>query len=137
MSQKTGFTSFQFAIWIFLFVWLVAIILQGVVGAGFIVWLPLLFAFGYAIALRLHIVRRYNITECGDNCFGCIGEFCCGFWCWYCSVVQSKITMKVFQIKLIFIRLTVSNLYVFKSAKNCSCRYAFYTYLYNYILTNT
>jgi hypothetical protein len=48
------------------------------------VLMPMFFAFFYAIALRMHVANRENITEFG----GCFGEFCCGFWCWYCSIAQ-------------------------------------------------
>eukprot|EP00429_Kryptoperidinium_foliaceum_P092581 CAMPEP_0176184792 /NCGR_PEP_ID=MMETSP0121_2-20121125/1006_1 /TAXON_ID=160619 /ORGANISM="Kryptoperidinium foliaceum, Strain CCMP 1326" /LENGTH=74 /DNA_ID=CAMNT_0017523195 /DNA_START=381 /DNA_END=605 /DNA_ORIENTATION=+ len=42
------------------------------------------FAFFFAIGLRIHLANRENIQDFG----GCFGEFCCGFWCWYCSVTQ-------------------------------------------------
>jgi len=31
----------------------------------------------------MHFVQRHNINE-----IGLFGEFCCGVWCWYCSVSQ-------------------------------------------------
>ena len=55
-------------------------------ASGFVLWGPMLFAFVFAILLRIHIVQRDRIQECGSN--PCVGEFCCGFWCWYCSVAQ-------------------------------------------------
>ncbi len=85
VSQKTGFISFKSALWAYLGFWIVALIGQAIFGAAIILWLPMLFSFGFALALRLHIARRQNITECGE-----VGECCCGFWCWYCSVAQSK-----------------------------------------------
>ena len=87
MAQKTGFSSLNSLILAFSIFWLVGIILTAVTGAAvFIIIIPLLFAFIVALVLRMHIARRENITECG----GPFGEFCTGFWCWYCSVAQSK-----------------------------------------------
>ena len=71
----------------FVVIWIVAFILTGIFGSAyFIVLMPLFFAFFFSIGLRLHIVNRDNLMDNG----GCFGEFCCGFWCWYCSVAQSK-----------------------------------------------
>jgi hypothetical protein len=66
--------------------WLLGLILTFATGAGaFLVLIPLLFSFVVSIMLRMHVVRTENITECGP-----FGEFCAGFWCWYCSIAQSK-----------------------------------------------
>jgi hypothetical protein len=68
-------------------IWVIGMIIT--LATGSVVWvvlMPMFFAFFYAIALRMHVANRENITEFG----GCFGEFCCGFWCWYCSVAQSK-----------------------------------------------
>ncbi len=48
----------------------------------------MIFAFCFALGLRLFIVSKEGINECGAN--PCLGECCVGFWCWYCSVAQSK-----------------------------------------------
>lgn len=86
MAQKTGLSNFSTVLWITVIVWFISLILTGLTGATmFIFLIPLLFSFVYSIVLRMHVVRTQNITECGT-----FGEFCCGFWCWYCSVAQSK-----------------------------------------------
>ncbi len=88
MAQKTGFASFRTIITTYAVVFVIAFFIQIFAGNAVLLWLPLLVAFFQALFLRMHIVRRDNITECGNN--PVIGEFCCGFWCWYCSVAQSE-----------------------------------------------
>lgn len=87
MAQKTRLARFSTVIGAVAFFWVMGVILALATGSGlFILLLPLLFSFVASIVLRLHIVREENITELGP-----LGEFCCGFWCWYCSVAQSKL----------------------------------------------
>jgi len=86
MSEKTGMSSFKSVLTGFAIVWVVALILQFIVGGAILWWLPMICAFLYAMSLRLHIVRKDHITECGEN--GAFGECCCACWCWYCSVAQ-------------------------------------------------
>ena len=89
MAEKTGYQKFQNTLLIYAVVWIVAIIVQLVIGLSAVVWMPAIFASFFAIGLRLHIVRLHNISECGANpCSNALGEVCCGFWCWYCSVAQ-------------------------------------------------
>eukprot|EP01032_Pedospumella_encystans_P010231 gene10231-11975_t len=84
-AQKVGYSTFANPVGAFVVIWIVAFILTGIFGSAyFIVLMPLFFAFFFSIGLRLHIVNRDNLTDNG----GCFGEFCCGFWCWYCSVAQ-------------------------------------------------
>eukprot|EP01036_Dinobryon_divergens_P022293 gene22295-30536_t len=89
LSQKTGFVSFRAALGAYSIIFFISIIIQLAAGAGgIILWLPILFAFFFHIALRLHIVRQEDIRDCGAPPCSLVGEFCCGFWCWYCSVAQ-------------------------------------------------
>lgn len=102
VGQKVGYSSFQCPIWTYVILWIIGLIVTLATGNSvFIVFIPMIFAFCFALGLRLHIANRENITEFG----GCFGEFCCGFWCWYCSVSQSKDYLKV--LFLIFIVLCV------------------------------
>mmetsp|Transcript_3330 Transcript_3330/g.4597 ORF Transcript_3330/g.4597 Transcript_3330/m.4597 type:complete len:218 (+) Transcript_3330:2-655(+) len=86
MAQKTGFAKFNMVIASYVVFYIVGIIIQAVTGIGAVVWFPMIFSFVFQIALRLYIVRRDNISDCGSSPY--IGEFCCGFWCWYCSIAQ-------------------------------------------------
>jgi len=86
MSQKTGFAKFSTIIGAYAVIYLVSIIITAATGSTVIIWLPMIFAFLCQLALRLYVVRKENITECGSSPL--IGEFCCGIWCWYCSVAQ-------------------------------------------------
>jgi len=90
MSEKTGFASFNKVFGAYSVIFLISFILELAIGTTVIIWLPLLTALGISIALRLHIVRKYGITECDQNHSGLnqFGECCCGFWCWSCSVSQ-------------------------------------------------
>ena len=88
VAQKTGFSSFRGPIITYSIVWIVSLILSLATGTNlFVILIPMFFAMIFAIALRVHIARKENITEFN----GCLGECCCGFWCWYCSVAQSKL----------------------------------------------
>jgi hypothetical protein len=87
VGQKVGYSSFQCPVWTYVVIWIVGFIITLATGAvEWVVLLPMFFAFFYAIGLRIHVANKENIQEFG----GCFGEFCCGFWCWYCSVAQSK-----------------------------------------------
>jgi len=88
VAQKTGFAKFNAVVGSYVLFFIIGIIIQAVTGVGGVVWFPMIFSFVFQIALRLYIVRKDNISDCGSS--PCIGEFCCGFWCWYCSIAQSK-----------------------------------------------
>eukprot|EP01031_Cornospumella_fuschlensis_P037663 gene37663-45752_t len=85
-QKKVGYSTFKGVLAGFAVSCIIAFILQLVVGAALIIWIPLLYSFTSALILRVHIAHRQNIHECGQN--PCFGEFCTGFWCWYCSVAQ-------------------------------------------------
>jgi hypothetical protein len=84
VAQKTAYASFQTVLISFVVACIVGFIIEIIFGNAWIVWIPMIFSFCFAIGLRLHIAAKENITECG----GCFGECCVGFWCWYCSVAQ-------------------------------------------------
>jgi hypothetical protein len=88
VAQKVGYSNFKSIMGAFIVFCIVGFIIQLAVGGAWIVWIPLIFSFCFALGLRLFIVTKENITECGSS--PCFGEFCVGFWCWYCSVAQSK-----------------------------------------------
>jgi hypothetical protein len=68
-------------------VWLIAFIMGFFIGWA-LIWFPIICFWLYALVLRMHFVRQQNIN---DNPMGLFGELCCGVWCWYCSVSQSKL----------------------------------------------
>lgn len=70
--------TFRNALIAYGFAWVFAILL----GIGF---LPGLFALGFGVFLRLHLVKKYQITS-----HPCCGEACAAFCCYTCSVAQSK-----------------------------------------------
>lgn len=85
IGQKVGYSSFQCPVWTYVVIWIVGFIVTLATGSAlFVVLMPMFFAFFFAIGLRIHLANRDNIQDFG----GCFGEFCCGFWCWYCSVTQ-------------------------------------------------
>eukprot|EP01038_Epipyxis_sp_PR26KG_P015308 gene15308-20630_t len=86
MYQKINYVRFSTVIGVYIAIWILGFILQIALGGGYIVWIPMLCSFIFAIVLRIRIVQLYNITECGNNPY--LGEFCCAFWCWYCSIAQ-------------------------------------------------
>lgn len=86
VSQRTGFATFNAVIYMTIIVWVVAFILNFFYAYAFY-WFPIICFYVFALLLRMHFVRHQNIN---DNPMGLFGEFCCGFWCWYCSVSQSK-----------------------------------------------
>lgn len=83
VAQKTGYWNFRSVLFAFAFACFVGFIAQLIVGAAMIVWIPMFFSFFTALALRLHVVRSEQITECP-----CFGEFLIGCFCWGCSVAQ-------------------------------------------------
>lgn len=83
MAQKVEFASFKFVIWTTVSVWVIAFLLSIVIGVAAPIWIPLIFSWIFALMLRMHVVRHQGIRECGS-----FGEFCAGFFCWYCSVTQ-------------------------------------------------
>mmetsp|Transcript_13815 Transcript_13815/g.18892 ORF Transcript_13815/g.18892 Transcript_13815/m.18892 type:complete len:223 (+) Transcript_13815:22-690(+) len=86
MTQKTGYQSFSSTLGAFIIVWVVSIIIQFIFGGPIIIILPIIYSLCASIALRLHIVQKYNINDFNSCQF--LGECCLGFWCWYCSVAQ-------------------------------------------------
>eukprot|EP00286_Rhodomonas_abbreviata_P030126 CAMPEP_0181303492 /NCGR_PEP_ID=MMETSP1101-20121128/8591_1 /TAXON_ID=46948 /ORGANISM="Rhodomonas abbreviata, Strain Caron Lab Isolate" /LENGTH=213 /DNA_ID=CAMNT_0023409077 /DNA_START=376 /DNA_END=1017 /DNA_ORIENTATION=- len=85
MAQKIGYASFQCVIMTYVILWTICAIISLATANGIFVFLiPMIFALSFTISLRVHLAARDNITECG----GCFGEFCVGFWCWYCSITQ-------------------------------------------------
>jgi cell division protein FtsW (lipid II flippase) len=96
VAEKTKLASFQAYFGSFCVVWLIAIILQFVLGGSFVLWLPGVVAAIMAIVLRIHIVRKHQIRECGNNqCCNEVGEVCCMIWCYQCSVCQSKLLLNL------------------------------------------
>lgn len=81
-----GYSNF-FTVWgVFIILCIIGFFLELFVGGGLIFFVPAIFAFTHAIGLRIFIAQREQIRNCGTN--PCLGEFCVGFWCWYCSVTQ-------------------------------------------------
>ena len=89
MAEKVGMMKFKYSIMAYSAVWLLALIIQLATGSSAVVYLPFMYVMGLAIALRLHIVKHHQITECSTNpgCASC-GECCWGFCCHCCSVCQ-------------------------------------------------
>jgi hypothetical protein len=86
VAQKTGYADFRGIMSGFLLACFVGFIAQLIAGFALIVWVPMFYSLIVSILLRIHLAHREEIQECG----GCLGECCIGFWCWYCSVTQSK-----------------------------------------------
>mmetsp|Transcript_10499 Transcript_10499/g.11320 ORF Transcript_10499/g.11320 Transcript_10499/m.11320 type:complete len:228 (-) Transcript_10499:164-847(-) len=86
IAQKVGYSSFRSVLLAFVGFCIFGFILELIIGGVWIVWIPMIFAFCFALGLRLFIVSKEGINECGAN--PCLGECCVGFWCWYCSVAQ-------------------------------------------------
>lgn len=85
MAEKLNIASFQTLMITYCVLYLLAFILNAIFpGSGTMVWLPMLFAFLFAIFLRVRLALRDNIGENGGPC----GECCIGFWCFPCSVSQ-------------------------------------------------
>jgi len=76
MAQKTGFMTFRNVLIAYGFACVFAILL----GIGF---LPGLFALAFGVFLRLHVVKKYQITS-----HPCCGEACAAICCYVCSVSQ-------------------------------------------------
>mmetsp|Transcript_24508 Transcript_24508/g.40861 ORF Transcript_24508/g.40861 Transcript_24508/m.40861 type:complete len:211 (-) Transcript_24508:424-1056(-) len=84
MAKKTNYTSFECPVFTYITLWFIFFIITLITGSGvWVVLFPMFFVLFFAIALRLHIVRQDNITECGS-----FAECCTGFWCFYCSITQ-------------------------------------------------
>lgn len=84
VAQKTQFTKFETIIVPFIVVYVVIGFLALFFGS--IVWLvPFFIVFFLALALRFHIVKKYQIQQ--NVCFV---EFLLGFFCCPCSISQSK-----------------------------------------------
>lgn len=91
MAEKTGFSYFRTIAIAYVCMWIITIAITFTQLASIVVWLPFLFMLFVNIALRLHIVRTRQITECGspaDGCGNLSAEFCCGFWCMFCAISQ-------------------------------------------------
>jgi hypothetical protein len=120
VSQKTGFAKFSTIIGAYAVIYLISIIITAVTGSTVIIWLPMIFAFLCQLALRLYVVRKENIMDCGSSPL--IGEFCCGFWCWYCSVAQSKkhfLNTKVYVLLIIIFRFVFFQPYRMMDINKC------------------
>ena len=94
MSEKVGCMKFNYTIMIYALLMLIAFIIDIAVPYDYrpvlaMSWLPAIYVFLHALALRLYIVKRHQIQECGTNpdC-ALFGECCWGWWCWQCSVCQ-------------------------------------------------
>jgi len=87
VAQKTGYSSFGCSFGTYVTIFCIFSLIALIVGnlAVFIIP-PLLFSLFFAMGLRVHIARVYNITECG-SC-QTIGEGCTGLFCFYCSIAQ-------------------------------------------------
>lgn len=118
LSSTVGFTAV---------VWIVAAILTLATGAGvFVLVIPMLYSFGMAIFLRMHIIKTEGITESGP-----FGEFCTGFWCWYCSVAQSKFSpLRCVQAPNNHSGLT----FYTECCRDCLCEVARHLYGYRQVL---
>lgn len=89
IAEKVGCAKFNVLISMYIVIYIIAIIVQAVTGQNTVVWLPAICASIFAICVRMHIVKKDNITECGtDSCCNLFGECCCGFWCNCCSIAQ-------------------------------------------------
>jgi hypothetical protein len=87
VGEKIGHSRFNTIISVYVALGTLAFFIQIFAGSGIIIWLPLLFSFFYALSLRMYLVKRDNIAT---DTSSLIAEFCCGFWCFPCSIAQSK-----------------------------------------------
>ena len=102
VSQKTQFLMFETIIVPFIVIYIIIGFVALFVGS--IVWLvPFFIVFFLSLALRFHLVKRYQIQQ--NNCFI---EFLLGFFCCPCSISQSKFLNLLFR----FICLTIFLLFV-------------------------
>ena len=92
MAEKTGFSYFRTIAIGYVCMWIIAIgVAFTQIGNNIVVWLPFIFMLLVNMALRLHIVRTRQITECGtphDGCGNLTGEICCAFFCMSCAIAQ-------------------------------------------------
>lgn len=88
MSEKSNFMSFNRVFWSYIAVWIISLILLAATKFS-VAWFPGFFALLFALGLRMHLVKKYNINECSPSSpANEIGEGIIGFFCWPCSVAQ-------------------------------------------------
>jgi hypothetical protein len=87
VSEKVGHSKFSTAVGMYLVFGTIAFFVQIFTGGAIILWMPLLFSFVYALSLRMYLVKKEKIATDQP---GFITEFCVGFWCFSCSIAQSK-----------------------------------------------
>ena len=103
MSQKIGLATFNQIIMPFMLFWFICFIISLINGLGWVYALPGISAFIFSIILRFYVMKKYQITESN----GCI-EFLLGFFCFPCSIAQSK-----FFLILIIIVYMIFNSFLF------------------------
>ena len=89
ISEKVQFKPFKTVMYVFLVIWILAIILMFTVNPNFIVWLPGVCTAIFGATMRVHIANRDKINGCSrdKNCNNCV-ECCQGFLCVGCSSCQ-------------------------------------------------
>lgn len=83
MSQKTGYMNFYSIMRPFLFLYIIAWLIQIIFGTGIVYLIPAFMIYVIGILLRMHVAKVYQISENGDG-----GECLIGCFCWPCSVAQ-------------------------------------------------
>ena len=84
VSQKSGFASFPVVFFSYIVLQLACLVIT-VVTLYPIVFIPPACILLYGVVLRLHVVKRFNITS-QNMCVECLQ----GFFCCCCSTAQSK-----------------------------------------------
>lgn len=85
MAQKTTCAKFNSIVMPYMIIYILCAILAIIFGTG-LYFIPAALVFCVQIALRLHVVKFYNITEHGP-----FVEFLAAFFCCPCSIAQSKL----------------------------------------------
>lgn len=83
VAHKTGFTRFHNIAIPLLVLNIICFWVSLFFNRG-LYFIPLLVLLVLGVVLRLHVVKHYNIAG------NCLQECCIGFWCWSCSIAQSK-----------------------------------------------
>ena len=84
VAQKTGLAKFNSIIFPFMLFWFICFVISLVQGLGWVYILPGASAALLSLWLRFHVINTYQIQS---NCFI---EFLSGFFCFTCSIAQSK-----------------------------------------------
>lgn len=92
---------------------LVCIVLSLIFNVLFM-FIPSLGVFIFAILVRQHIVRKYNIIDGGGPC----NEFVTSFCCYTCSLAQSK--RRFYFLAISFISTLTGWIFVWDVEENCS-----------------